>query len=385
MTERTKQKRDFLIHAAFIAVIIGIIYIIFAYVLDLIFPFIVALILVTIIHPVIAFIQKNIKINQKIVSIAMMALLYLMAGGFIFLFTTQIFFLLRDLFSMFPTYYSSYIEPSLLQILQVSENILANFPPEWEVGLRSIQDSLMSGVQSLVGGISKQGIELVTSITNRIPTFLMNFIFTIMLSFFISVQYDLVVAFFKTQIPPKAQAFIIDLRILLKDSVLRYLRAYCILMCITFIELSIGLLILKTPNAILVAAGIALFDMLPIFGTGGIVIPWIIIELIKQNFAYALGLLVLYGIVTLVRNLIEPKIVGDQLGINPIISLMSIYLGFKLFGVFGMIFVPIAVQILLALHSSGKIRLYREKAGQGEMVAEATQENAGEPEKAGQQ
>ena len=98
----------------------------------------------------------------------------------------------------------------------------------------------------------------------------------------------------------------------------------------------------------------------PVIGTGGIMIPWVLIKLLQGNFSLAIGLGILYAIVTVVRNLIEPKIVGDQLGLNPVVSLISIYLGYKLFSVIGMILFPILAQILLTLHRNGTIRLYRE-------------------------
>ena len=94
-------------------------------------------------------------------------------------------------------------------------------------------------------------------------------------------------------------------------------------------------------------------------GTGAIMIPWVIIELLQLNYRYALGLAIVYGVVTLVRNIIEPKVVGDQLGLNPIVSLMAIYLGYRLFGVIGMITFPMLMQILLALHKNGSIKIFK--------------------------
>jgi sporulation integral membrane protein YtvI len=172
-------------------------------------------------------------------------------------------------------------------------------------------------------------------------------------------QYDSVADFIGAQLPPRARGVIAELKDIMRITVMRYVSAYVKLMAITFAELSIGLLVLRAPNAVLIAAGIAVFDALPLFGTGAIVIPWVITELVKGNFPFAAGLLILYALVTVIRNIIEPKIVGDKLGLNPIVSLVSIYLGFRLLGVFGMILMPILTQILLELHKRGKIRLFR--------------------------
>ena len=126
-------------------------------------------------------------------------------------------------------------------------------------------------------------------------------------------------------------------------------------MLITFVELSIGLSVLGVRNAIPIAFGISMFDILPVLGTGGIVLPLAVFSLLTKNYFLGIGLLVLYAAVTIIRNFIEPKIIGDQLGLNPIVTIISIYLGFVWIGVGGMILMPITVQILLTLHRKGVI------------------------------
>jgi len=124
------------------------------------------------------------------------------------------------------------------------------------------------------------------------------------------------------------------------------------------VELFLGLLVLGESNAIAIALGIALFDALPFFGTGAIMVPWAALELLQGNYPLGVGLAILYAIVTLIRNIIEPKIISDKLGLNPIVSLVAIYLGFRTMGVLGMIFMPILVQILFALHQEGSFPLF---------------------------
>ncbi len=130
-------------------------------------------------------------------------------------------------------------------------------------------------------------------------------------------------------------------------------------MLITFVELSIGLLILRVNNAIPVALGVAVFDILPVLGTGGIVIPWSLVSFLTGNTFLGVGLLILYAVITIIRNFIEPQVIGDQLGLNPIVSIISMYLGFVWLGVGGMILMPISVQTLLTLQNKGVMRLYK--------------------------
>ena len=128
---------------------------------------------------------------------------------------------------------------------------------------------------------------------------------------------------------------------------------------ITFIELSIGLSIVRVENAITIALLIACVDILPVLGTGGIVIPWIFIELFKGNIPLAIGLTIIYVTITVVRNIIEPKIVGQQVGLHPIIMLVCIFIGARLFGFLGIFALPIMVIILKNLNDTGKIKILK--------------------------
>ncbi|MFQ8761084.1 MAG: AI-2E family transporter [Intestinimonas sp.] len=119
-----------------------------------------------------------------------------------------------------------------------------------------------------------------------------------------------------------------------------WLKAQGMLMLITFGELTLGFLFLGVDLSILLAALTALVDALPVFGTGTVLIPWALLELLSGRFSMALGLFVLYLIVSLVRSLLEPKLVGDRVGLPPLAALLCMYVGFRAFGVVGMVLSP---------------------------------------------
>ena len=108
-------------------------------------------------------------------------------------------------------------------------------------------------------------------------------------------------------------------------------------MLLTFFELTIGLHILGIENALVIAFLIAIFDVLPVLGTGGIMLPWILISFLNNQVKTGVGLLILYLVITVIRNIIEPKIVGKQIGLHPLLMLMCMYLGARLFGFLGML------------------------------------------------
>jgi predicted PurR-regulated permease PerM len=124
------------------------------------------------------------------------------------------------------------------------------------------------------------------------------------------------------------------------------IRSYILIMVITFTELSILFRIFGIENAMLKAAAIAVFDLLPILGTGGIMIPWAVISLAVGYTKLGIELFAIYGIVTVIRNYVEPKIVGTQLGLHPIITLVAMFIGLRLFGFWGLFGLPVGISYL---------------------------------------
>ncbi len=151
-------------------------------------------------------------------------------------------------------------------------------------------------------------------------------------------------------IPEKRRGLLEEIQTLLGEIGAKYIKAYALLMFITFVELAVGLSILGVPGALAIAALTAMVDILPVLGTGGIIIPWGVFHLVKGNLRLGLGLLVLYVVVTVIRQVLEPKVVGQQIGLHPIVVLMCMYVGLRLFGVIGLFVLPFSILILRYLY-----------------------------------
>ncbi|MCL2068779.1 MAG: sporulation integral membrane protein YtvI [Oscillospiraceae bacterium] len=362
ISDATKRRLDLLISITLAGMICAIAYLVYKYALRLIMPFLVAFIIVSLVHPLIRRLKKAVKTDRGVVSFLVMLVIYTLLGTGLFFLIVNLAFRAMDMFRGLSGFYENALAPSMTQFWESVSVIAASLPVEMHIDIGTVQDAMMQGVQSSVMALSQRGLEGVTAFMGGLATFLISFIFTIMLSFFISVRYDAVVLFIKTQLPQKIQDNLAETRGILKAAVGRYLKAYLTMMFITFCELAIGLSLLGARGALLIAAGVAVLDAFPIVGTGTVLIPWTIFEVIRGSYTMALGLIILYATITFVRYILEPKIVGDNLGLNPIVSLMAIYLGFMLFGVFGMIIMPIATQLILELHRRGKIKLFRDVA-----------------------
>ena len=134
-----------------------------------------------------------------------------------------------------------------------------------------------------------------------------------------------------------------------------WILAQCKLMGVTFLLLAPGLLLLRVPHAIAAALGISLLDALPVLGTGTILIPWSLLRLLQGDTAFGIGLLGIYATISLIRSGLEPKLLGQQLGMDPLLTLLCLYVGFRLWGIGGMLLAPlITVTALHILPDSGR-------------------------------
>ena len=139
----------------------------------------------------------------------------------------------------------------------------------------------------------------------------------------------------------------------------RYVRSQLLLMLITFAELCVAFTLLGIDYGLLLSAATAVIDALPVFGVGTVLLPWAAYSFLMGNFSLGVGLVITYGAATVLRSCLQAKLLGDQLGLHPLVSLVSIYVGYRAMGVGGMILLPIAATVLKKLNDSKMLRLWR--------------------------
>ena len=161
------------------------------------------------------------------------------------------------------------------------------------------------------------------------------------------------------QLNGKAKDIFFQIKEYVVGTLLVCIRSYALIMTITFVELAVGLSVIGVENPVLIAFLIALFDILPVLGTGGIMIPWTVLTALQGDYPLALGLLLVYLFVTVVRNILEPKIVGSQIGVHPVITLAGMFVGAQLFGVLGLFGFPIGLSLLRHLNEKGAIKVFK--------------------------
>ncbi len=132
-----------------------------------------------------------------------------------------------------------------------------------------------------------------------------------------------------------------------------WVKAQLKLTAITYIIVALGFLLLRVPFAPLWAAGVALVDAVPLLGTGTVLLPWALVSLVQREHLRSIGLLCIYGTTFFTRTVLEPRLVGRQLGIDPLVTLIFLYLGYKFWGIFGMLLAPMLVAAVTAAGRSG--------------------------------
>lgn len=349
------NQKAFIIRVIYIAMILGIVYFSIKYFLPLLMPFVIGIFIAFAFRYPIDLIQNRLKIRRVVVAIFFLIFFYAVVGLLLSLIGFKVFNSIADLFYSLPSLYDKTIEPA---INTIADNLILHFPgiqTYVEEFLYNINDTIFSFVKTM----SSTAVTRITGIAGQLPSLLIKLIFTIVASFFFTIDFYKIGDFIMKQFSGKGKDMVIKLRDNGLGTLGKFIKAYAIIITITFIELSLGFTILRVPNAFALGALVAIIDILPILGTGAVLIPWSIISFILGNFKMGIGILLLYIIITVVRQAIEPKIIGQQIGLHPIITLLLMYVGVQLMGVLGLLMLPIIATIIKTLNDEGTIHWFK--------------------------
>jgi len=357
MDERIKRRQTFIVNTAYIALVAALIFLAVRFLVPWLLPFIMGWAIAMIFKPVVRILTERCGLGSKLAGFLVVIFAYAIIGLLLVWGGSRLVAVIRGLFYGLPYFYESALEPAFQTVGEFFNNTFGDVFPEVD-GYQALTLTL-EDFRSAFLAFSTTALNFLGTLGARLPGFLLAFFFTIMSSLIISMNYQQITGFLSSQIPEKHRELIFKIKNDALKAVGNYLVAYLKIMSITFVELAVGLTILGVNNALLIALGIAVLDFFPVLGVGGILIPWALFELLRLNLPLAFGLLVLYLIVAVVRGFLEPRIVGGQLGLHPLVTLCAIYAGFQLMGVLGMILFPIIAQILVRLHRSGVVTLWR--------------------------
>lgn len=222
---------------------------------------------------------------------------------------------------------------------------------------RSWSERIVGSSGTLYDSVSQWLFSAISGILGKLPDLLL-FSFTFVLSvYFAALELPRLLDFMESHLPQKRKMQLHRLSSGLKAALGGWLRAQLKLMGITFLILFAGFLLLRADSPLFFALSIALLDALPVFGTGTVLIPWSIISMLTENLHFGIGLILIYASAALCRNILEPKLLGDQMGLSPLFTLLAIYAGYRISGVGGMLLFPIAAMVAAELYHAGKAPL----------------------------
>ena len=317
-------------------------------------PFVIGWIVAAIANPAIKFFEEKIKFKRKASSaifiVLILAIIILALYGIIvFLINQGIGFI-----SSIPNEWEA-IRQSLNTFGDSLNKITANLPSELSKPFRNFGNSIMGALGNFVSNLTSKenSSALISKISEGIGSVanvVVGIIMTVLSAYFFAVERNTVIEGCKKHLSEKVRNKVEAAIRGLKTAVGGYFKAQLWIELWVYVITVIGLLILRIDYAALIALGIAFLDFLPFFGAGLIMVPWAVVAFANNDIWIAVGLLITWGVGQLVRQLIQPKIVGDQVGVPPLPTLILLYLGYKWIGVFGMVIaLPIAM-IFIALY-----------------------------------
>jgi sporulation integral membrane protein YtvI len=341
-----------------ILVLLGL-YVFFRYLLIWLMPFFVAFVMVSLLQPLIKTLSEKAKLKRSQSALIVMIVFYILVFSTVGLGIFELINMSADMILTFPEWISSVLLPSLVDVVEQAERLLFNILPGMSLDTFAPLYRLLESSESLLLALTPNILVIVQNMITKIPVALISIIVTIVISFFLAIDFEMIKAFVWHQLNKDVQQFLIHFNHKFASTVFKMGRSYALILSITFIQLFIGLLILRVDFAFWIALGIALFDILPVVGTGGIVLPWALISILYGNTFLGIGLFILYGVITIVRQIVEPKIIGDQVGLHPIVTILSMILGVNILGVIGLFGFPIVISILVKLQEEGKFQWFK--------------------------
>ena len=356
---RLQQQKEFLIRAAYWAVwgTTGILLV--KFVGPALLPFVIAFFIAWALAAPTDFLSERMHVNRKLISVILVVLFYVAVAGLLWLLASRVVSLAQGVTEDVSAFLSDTVIPLLERFSRWVERMLSGTAGKEGMVADAEAVETFAHTGGMLSGVSGKVIDEVSGLAAYLPGVCMNVLLTVIATLFMELEFPGMTGFLYRQIPKRWQKTTEDIRAYTVGTLAKYIRSYALILGMTFAELLVGFLILRVDGAFLIAFIIAVLDILPVLGTGTVLVPWAVIALAADETGTGGGILILYLIITVVRNIVEPKLVGRQMGLSPVVTLPCMILGLKLFGIVGLFALPFGVAFVKSLNDRGVIRLFR--------------------------
>lgn len=314
-------------------------------------PFVIGWVIAMIANPLVRFLEKRLKIVRKhssaVIVVGVLAAIIVGAYFIIGKLIVEGMQFARDL----PDMYNN-AEAEIRLMMENVSSILRFLPKNMQKSFSTWGNNLSEYIGTAISSIGAPTMEAAGNVAKNIPNILIQVLVTVLSSYFFIADKDKLMEQLRMIMPESFGRGMDMLAAYFKGVIGGYFKAQLRIMGIVAVVLFIGFLILDVDYAALLAILIAILDFLPFFGTGTALLPWAVVKLLTGEYQMAVGLVIIYLVSQLIRQVIQPKIVGDSMGLNPLQTLFFMYFGFKFYGITGMILAVPAGLILLKLYEA---------------------------------
>lgn len=333
-------------------------------VLPLVYPFLTAFLLAYALNPLVTRLEKQAKLPRWLAVILAMTLLLTLVLSVLGIVVSEIIGEIGTLANQIPRYIAVF-RHRLTQLLTVelTQSLYERFSRFYEALDPGSQARIQQHVQDVVERLADSGGQLAVGFLQALQSLLLSLpnaatvmVIVLLATFFINKDFRRIrrtlVEWIPVPLHDSTRAVVADLR----RALVGFVKAQLTLTSVTALLVLVGLLLLRVPYAVTIALLTGLVDLLPYLGTGAVFLPWIAYLLVTSQMPLALGLSALYVIILIVRQILEPKVLATNVGLDPLVTLIALFVGLKLWGFVGLIAGPAAVVVLQALKRAGVFR-----------------------------
>lgn len=320
--------------------------------LSLLMPFVLALITAWLLNPVVKGLQRRLGLSRGVLSLFLILLAFAAAGGILFGLGYSLFSEVSALLNNWEGSWNT-LQTGVDAAGAWLDKLLAYLPGEVETFVNGNLDQLWSAFSGWVSSVVPMVGTWAGNFAMGVPSFVVALIVFIMAAYFITADYPHYRFLMTDRLPPEVRTFVSHVKHTALGAFAGYVRAEIIISAGVFAILLVGFLLIGQPYAVLLALLLAVLDFIPIIGSGTVMVPWAFIDLLTGNWVHAVGLMVVWGIICVFRRVAEPKAVGSQTGLSPILSLISMYVGMRVGGVLGMILGPVLCLVAINVARTG--------------------------------
>lgn len=325
---------------------------IIGFLVSLFLPFILGYGFSILVSPITRFFRDKFRLPRALSAIVVLILTVGIVGGIATGIIWKIVDEIRNLYFNFPEIYES-MRAGIESMMTKWSSIYVSLPESVQIFISNFGQTLQEKVTTFINTQSSPMMIYAGNFAKKLPNVFISSIVFILSSFFMISDSRNVQAGVHKIVGEKNVKRLHSIKCEMQKYLGGYIKAQCIIMCVASIIIFTGLSILRVEYALLIAVTIAIFDALPFFGSGGILIPWSIISFINSDVKSGVGMLIIYLTIMFTRQMIEPKIVSKNIGMNPILTLMSMYVGYRTLSIGGMILGPVILMITVSLYKAG--------------------------------